>query len=110
MPLAAKKNRRVILDLFWWHHAKQGKRQKYGKREAEKPKPKTKGVHIPRRADGINPNERLWKAGVAWHQQDPGQGLDCSLESPLFAYEGRDMMMKLYLPVDIKAARRSDPA
>lgn len=32
---------------------------------------------------------------------------DAVLESPLFAYEGRDMMMKLYLPVDIKAAHRS---
>ncbi len=31
---------------------------------------------------------------------------DSVLESPLFAYEGRDMMMKLYLPVDIKDARR----
>ena len=35
---------------------------------------------------------------------------DAILESPLFAYEGRDMMMKLYLPVDIKAAHRSNPA
>lgn len=30
---------------------------------------------------------------------------DSILESPLFAYEGRDMMMKLYLPVDIRGAR-----
>ena len=28
------------------------------------------------------------------------------LESPLFAYEGRDMMMKLFLPVDIRGAKR----
>ena len=28
------------------------------------------------------------------------------LESPLFSYEGRDMMMKLFLPVDIRGARR----
>lgn len=27
------------------------------------------------------------------------------LESPLFAYEGRDMMMKLHLPVDIRGAK-----
>ena len=31
---------------------------------------------------------------------------DMLLESPLFAYEGRDMMMRLYLPVDIRNARR----
>lgn len=31
---------------------------------------------------------------------------DMVLESPLFAYEGRDMMMRLYLPVDIRNARR----
>ncbi len=30
------------------------------------------------------------------------------LETPLFAYEGRDMMMKLFLPVDIRAARRTE--
>lgn len=30
---------------------------------------------------------------------------DMVVESPLFAYEGRDMMMKLFLPVDIRMAR-----
>lgn len=33
---------------------------------------------------------------------------DALVESPPFSYRGRDMMMRLYLPVDIRGCRPRD--